>query len=126
MKIANEIEAIPVDWKDRPVVKQYNGKNELVVRTYGKTQEELLNDHLNGKCDMFCAHCYASAMDMIRREKEGEKLNNYGDCPDTSEPDDDDWDDWDHCIPAEYYKNPKEYQKGENIYPNPNDEEIPF
>jgi len=68
MEIANEIEAIPVDWKDRPVVKQYNGKNELVVRTYGQTEAERLEDHLNGNCDMWCEYCYKAAMAVINED----------------------------------------------------------
>lgn len=62
MKICNEIEPIPVDWQKRPIVRQYNGNNELVVRTYGKTLEELLKDHIDGNCGMWCEHCYHAAM----------------------------------------------------------------
>jgi len=60
--ICNEIQPIPEDWQKRPIVRQYNGNNELVVRTYGKTPEELLKDHIDGNCGMWCEHCYHEAM----------------------------------------------------------------
>ena len=40
MEICNEIQPIPVDWKDRMVIKQYNNNNELVVRTYEPINDE--------------------------------------------------------------------------------------
>ena len=58
----NEIEPIPVDWQKRTIVLVYNNNNELVQRTYGKTVEELLQDHLRGVCDMWCEYCYQAAM----------------------------------------------------------------
>ena len=65
MNKTSKIEPIPVDWQKRPVVLVYNGSNELVERSYGKTPEELLQDHLNGECGMFCEYCYAAAMHSI-------------------------------------------------------------
>ena len=65
MSTYNVIEPIPVDWQKRPVVLVYNNNNELVERSYGKTPEELLQDHLDGKCGLFCEHCYAAAMHSI-------------------------------------------------------------
>lgn len=56
------IEPIPVDWAKRPVALVYNDKNELVERSYGKTPEELLQDHLDGKCGMNCDYCYNEAL----------------------------------------------------------------
>ena len=67
--IANEIQPIPSDWQERPIITQHNANNELVVRTYGKTQDELLEDHLNGKCDMWCNHCYYDAMNSLEQEE---------------------------------------------------------
>lgn len=62
MNTINEIQPIPTDWQKRTVVLVYNGNNELVQRTYGKTQEELLQDHIDGNCSMFCEYCYQAAM----------------------------------------------------------------
>lgn len=58
----NEIEPIPVDWNKRPIIRVYNGKNELVSRSYGQTPEERLKAHQEGKCDMWCDYCYNEAL----------------------------------------------------------------
>jgi hypothetical protein len=62
MTVANTIEPIPTDWQKRPIIRQYNAEGHLVVRTYGKTAAELLEDHRNGECGMYCEYCYAHAM----------------------------------------------------------------
>ena len=62
MNASNEVQPIPVDWQKRTIVLVYNNKNELVQRTYGKTQEELLQEHLDGNCAMWCEYCYRAAM----------------------------------------------------------------
>ena len=48
------------DIDDRVCIQEYpNGA--LVSTTYGKTEAERQLDHDNGKCDAFCAICYAEA-----------------------------------------------------------------
>lgn len=63
------IDPVPVDWQDRAVFTQYNRDDKLIVRTYGKSSKELLQDHLDGKCDMFCEYCYQEAMQSLKEEK---------------------------------------------------------
>lgn len=68
MKLVTAIEPIPSDWQDRPIVLQYNGNNELVTRSYGQTQEELLKAHKNGTCGIWCDYCYGCAIGELNEE----------------------------------------------------------
>lgn len=101
--ICNTIEPIPVDWDKRPIIKQYNDKNELIVRSYGETDEELLQAHLERRCGAFCGYCYHEAMVVIGEEAPAEWLVEH----------------W-SSMP------PKYAQINDGIYPDPDAEEFVF
>jgi hypothetical protein len=48
---------------DRVCITEYDSNGVVVSINYGKTQSELRKDHEMGKCDAFCAICYADACD---------------------------------------------------------------
>lgn len=135
-KIANEIQPIPSDWYKRPIITQHNAKNELVVRTYGKTSAELLRDHLNGKCGLWCEHCFNAAIDSTKEDTmtyhdlyepdgytcpvcggrlEGDDYTSPMHCENVTVPDG-----------AEADSGPYYCEVPDGIYPDPDKEEVPF
>jgi hypothetical protein len=60
--IANVIQPKPDDAADRVCICQFDGDDNLVVRTYGPSPTELEEAHKNHKCGMWCNICYEEAM----------------------------------------------------------------
>jgi len=59
----NLIEDEPSDLKENPrlVMTSYDGTGNVIQRTYGPSQQELLDAHNNGTCGIWCNYCYEEA-----------------------------------------------------------------
>lgn len=54
---------------DRLSIAKYDADGNVEYVVYGKTQAELLKDHEEGVCDMWCNHCYNTACEWIENLK---------------------------------------------------------
>lgn len=67
--ICNTIEPQPADWEKRPCIEQFDDDGNLICRSYGETEEELLQAHKEHRCGAFCGYCYHEAMVAIGAEE---------------------------------------------------------
>jgi len=60
---SNVIEDEPPDLEENPrlVMTSYDDAGNIVQRSYGPSQQELLDAHNNGTCDLWCNYCYEEA-----------------------------------------------------------------
>jgi len=49
-------------------ITEYDSNGVVISVNYGKTQVELRKDHADGKCDAFCAICYADACEFLANQ----------------------------------------------------------
>jgi hypothetical protein len=121
--ICNEIQPIPEDWQKRPIIRQYNASNELIVRTYGKTEEGTLCQNCPDYQTPVCATCpYSESIEpdghtcpICGGHMEGDDYTTPRHCENVEVP-----------MDVEADSGPYYCEVSDGIYPNPDSEDIPF